>query len=100
SATWIFTLSLHDALPISANLPRLTYNGFTETVALPLTRYLDRLTSTSKNLSHRTSENPAPEMADGRLTLPVSNRHTVLPSYPRRSEEHTSELQSRSDLVC
>src|SRR2546421_3429639 len=22
------------------------------------------------------------------------------PSFPRRSEEHTSELQSRSDLVC
>src|SRR2546421_1676379 len=38
--------------------------------------------------------------------LPPSTRHDVpklsglVPSSPSRSEEHTSELQSRSDLVC
>src|SRR5206468_12165711 len=29
-----------------------------------------------------------------------SRRHLWRASYSRRSEEHTSELQSRSDLVC
>src|SRR2546421_6457126 len=28
------------------------------------------------------------------------NRHPLVPCHRRRSEEHTSELQSRSDLVC
>src|SRR5690349_23893314 len=34
-----------------------------------------------------------------RRTTPVSTRYTVAPQAPR-SEEHTSELQSRRDLVC
>src|SRR5206468_8956438 len=40
-------------------------------------------------LGERVAEAPA-ALADGRRRL----------SLPRRSEEHTSELQSRSDLVC
>src|SRR5207237_6335200 len=32
-------------------------------------------------------------------TTPVADRRTVRPS-PRRSEEHTSELQSHLNLVC
>src|SRR5207249_5680759 len=31
---------------------------------------------------------------------PPSPRKTTVPSGPTRSEEHTSELQSRFDLVC
>src|SRR5439155_2946544 len=61
-----------------------TYDGFTETVSLPLTVYFDRLTSTSKNLSHCTCENSAPEVADRGLTSLVSNLYTVLPPYPRK----------------
>src|SRR5216683_8450248 len=54
ATTEIYTLSLHDALPISA-----TWTGRTPT------------------------------------RLPPARR-----PMPPRSEEHTSELQSRSDLVC
>src|SRR2546428_10265508 len=40
--------------------------------------------------------------ADGRMTVWMSHGDTVLrpPKDGVRSEEHTSELQSRSDLVC
>src|SRR5699024_11688268 len=31
---------------------------------------------------------------------PISRHHYRHPNYPPRSEEHTSELQSRFDLVC
>src|SRR5438874_11766459 len=56
ATTEIYTLSLHDALPISVSLPRPT-------------RAPSRM---------------------GRSTRPGGSR----------SEEHTSELQSRRDLVC
>src|SRR2546428_7658084 len=32
--------------------------------------------------------------------LPLEDAHLIGASTSRRSEEHTSELQSRSDLVC
>src|SRR5947207_10191534 len=34
------------------------------------------------------------------LTLAVENPHAAVTFIPLRSEEHTSELQSHSDLVC
>src|SRR5438270_13743523 len=61
ATTEIYTLSLHDALPISCRLP------------VPRSR------------SRRCS--PQSRKAAGRLP-------------PSRSEEHTSELQSQSNLVC
>src|SRR5260221_1221701 len=57
ATTEIYTLSLHDALPISLE-------------------YIDRA-----------------------LAL-VAQRALALPGHVLRSEEHTSELQSHSDLVC
>src|SRR6478672_13757504 len=60
ATTEIYTLSLHDALPISTS----------------------RRPSRTAPPRHRTE---ARARSRGR---------------PRRSEEHTSELQSRSDLVC
>src|SRR2546430_9547793 len=59
ATTEIYTLSLHDALPISRAPSR---------------------------------RRPAPAAARGRA--PDSRRR------PARSEEHTSELQSQSNLVC
>src|SRR5438034_5624769 len=43
-----------------------------------------------------------PSAALRRSTIPVIGRHAVASagSISRRSEEHTSELQSHSDLVC
>src|SRR2546421_3725227 len=66
ATTEIYTLSLHDALPIS--LTSSTLPAFTT----PHTR--------------------------GRAGKLERTRHR--PRSSRRSEEHTSELQSRSDLVC
>src|SRR5437868_15040748 len=62
--TDIYTLSLHDALPIS---PRV-----------------------SRSNSRRSKGSPTSSPGAGRFS----------PSRRDRSEEHTSELQSRFDLVC
>src|SRR2546427_7343927 len=67
ATTEIYTLSLHDALPISSGSGR---SGRTMKL-----RVLGR----------------APELRST-LTQPTSST--------RRSEEHTSELQSQSNLVC
>src|SRR5476649_2820822 len=67
SHTVIYTLSLHDALPISL---RLIHNEFDQMAALP------RLHVCRRSLGHQ-----------------FAGHH-----HPERSEEHTSELQSHSDL--
>src|SRR2546428_3834026 len=67
ATTEIYTLSLHDALPISVNDVVLLYQG-----------------------GHRDIEFLAD--LDEHLPPIMMDRE--------RSEEHTSELQSRSDLVC
>src|SRR5438067_10032474 len=70
------TLSLHDALPISDSSP-ITYGTRADSVAIP---------------SRTAPRDPA------RLTTRVLPE---IPTSPReRSEEHTSELQSRFELVC
>src|SRR2546421_8510763 len=66
ATTEIYTLSLHDALPISA----------------------DRRGTDNLPAVHRGPDVPAPRA------------HGVGEGGTSRSEEHTSELQSRSDLVC
>src|SRR5690349_24073683 len=76
ATTEIYTLSLHDALPIyvATGPPVVTRTdeagGYTETLT--------------------TSATPAVS----------SGRPTGGESIANRSEEHTSELQSRRDLVC
>src|SRR5437870_8493345 len=65
ATTEIYTLSLHDALPISA-------------------AHLDRAPGPRPGLDARVGR--------GRRVPPRRE--------PRRSEEHTSELQSRGHLVC
>src|SRR5437899_7172373 len=65
STTEIYTLSLHDALPISGHDPRR-------------------------------ARDPRPSHAVRRAAAP-RRRH---PAQERRSEEHTSELQSLRHLVC
>src|SRR5206468_12358372 len=65
ATTEIYTLSLHDALPISE--------------------------------SHRARSNQT--LRSGMYGSP-SPFTSTLRTYGWRSEEHTSELQSRSDLVC
>src|SRR5205085_7871624 len=81
------TLFPHDALPISA-----------ASAALPavLARQLDRPHVGGALLDHRGAD---PALAPGAAALPVPRALAHLPLVPR-SEEHTSELQSQSNLVC
>src|SRR5437868_13695566 len=78
ATTAIYTLSLHDALPIFENLlcPRSERN-------VPTRRLLALADDLLDLLAHRVQRD-----AEGLQGLGV------------RSEEHTSELQSRFDLVC
>src|SRR5947207_16016524 len=73
AATEIYTLSLHDALPILALLP------FSVAVAVSFALMYG--------------------MANGLLTIARGTVPLALVKRPR-SEEHTSELQSHSELVC
>src|SRR5688572_32563509 len=78
ATTEIYTLSLHDALPISRPLPAADEAG------LPRTPWQDR--------TDRARARPVPRAA---------RRHPHGGVVDRvRSEEHTSELQSQSNLVC
>src|SRR5688572_32206573 len=71
ATTEIYTLSLHDALPISSNQPR------------------SRPLRPSAWCARVTSCRPSRPSGSGSAC-----------TAPRRSEEHTSELQSQSNLVC
>src|SRR3712207_9348844 len=79
ATTEIYTLSLHDALPIwgaagSRECRRWSSRG----------RYADRTIRTSPSFPRTQNK-----------CWPTSSRSRV-----KRSEEHTSELQSRQYLVC
>src|SRR2546428_9981647 len=80
ATTEIYTLSLHDALPIFQT------NGVNSGTDSPLTYWF----STGSGQRHN-SRCRYYKVTEGR---PCG------PSTSMRSEEHTSELQSRSDLVC
>src|SRR5206468_11693818 len=83
STTQISTLSLHDALPIYAFLAAAG----------------GALADQERAAALR--DHPARVAGDRRpaAPLPRARRSRDAPSSAR-SEEHTSELQSRSDLVC
>src|SRR5206468_12004347 len=80
ATTQIYTLSLHDALPISRGSPGNELKALGDVPRLPAGGF-DLRTETVR-------------------FLPVARRPRLLALPRQRSEEHTSELQSRSDLVC
>src|SRR3712207_8170094 len=88
ATTEIYTLSLHDALPISStgrSSGPVTSRG-------PRTRY--------RTTAHPRRSRPA---AGGVRAAQVGHKwpsRTHGHGRPRRSAEHTSELQSRQYLVC
>src|SRR2546427_12102433 len=69
ATTEIYTLSLHDALPICQH----------------------------RGLGRRS---PVLARRDGPADCPIDAPRQMTASAARRSEEHTSELQSQSNLVC
>src|SRR5207253_10477511 len=89
----LYTLSLHDALPISRRfLVRLT------------TELLPRCVSPTSPIRPRFWELSRAKRLIGKERSGLRGAKTaVVPTYPicgMRSEEHTSELQSRGHLVC
>src|SRR5699024_12474831 len=85
SPTTIYTPSLHDALPISERPPPTTLNAPT----MPTPVYTKELTNRVEGLV----------MEEKKMARRLHLRSRSLNSS-NRSEEHTSELQSRFDLVC
>src|SRR3712207_7679837 len=79
ATTEIYTLSLHDALPISSLQPRRVMVPGTVTPGIGRSR-------------RRTGGRPA--------ATEVRSRSPSVGWLSERSEEHTSELQSRQYLVC
>src|SRR5207302_8493024 len=75
-------LSLHDALPISYQMPPPT----------PMSPPTNASAPPSSSNSRRTCRGVKPSAS----SVPTSVARCSMP----RSEEHTSELQSRENLVC
>src|SRR5205085_12425279 len=99
AATELYTLSLHDALPISLALAQqvLRRPGAVRRV------YLSALTKPEDALARRDPKTMPPEMYDRWYCSPYvqSISYQLQEAIPHsRSEEHTSELQSQSNLVC
>src|SRR5207247_10378919 len=87
ASTDIYTLSLHDALPISPAARIFASADLLNLCACTTIAFV---------------RSPFPRILIGndlRLTNPTSTRACGV-MVPDRSEEHTSELQSRVDLVC
>src|SRR3712207_8506448 len=82
ATTEIYTLSLHDALPIS-------FVGAGGTVDIVIDETLER--RWGRKITKR---------GHWRDSVQSSKQRNVTTSGLRRSEEHTSELQSRQYLVC
>src|SRR3712207_8497191 len=84
ATTEIYTLSLHDALPISQLLDVLDHLGHAGDLRVAPLRALG---GDPRRLLEVRRERRLAQLVDPRRRL-------------RRSEEHTSELQSRQYLVC
>src|SRR5207248_11389407 len=86
----IYTLSLHDALPISY--------AIVESVEYDRTRGVPRVHGLAAHATLRVSA-PASDRPNRGFLRRLPGRRAGLCGR-RRSEEHTSELQSPYDLVC
>src|SRR5207249_11243880 len=98
SASAVYTLSLHDALPIFARCQEEgrggTRNAFHRAVDChPVLLY----TGQTLLMAGSQSQPGFPVVS---VVIPSHNRARFLSETLDRSEEHTSELQSRFDLVC
>src|SRR5207253_10143084 len=89
---WPFPLSLHDALPI---LARLLLGGAPNTPPSALLSGLELLAQLDTRQALQSFRGPQLHLFAGLDGLVPANRCNC-----GRSEEHTSELQSRGHLVC
>src|SRR5690606_41653838 len=92
----LYTLSLHDALPISST--RTFFRNFFRFKNFPSLLKIDpRLFNFPgcRILLAPCATLPAPP-----VNMSSRADNTISKTPPSRSEEHTSELQSRENLVC
>src|SRR5690606_41036640 len=100
SASEIYTLSLHDALPIFAGYAAEelvfgeTTNGSVNDLAVATGLVKKMIKSYGMEEFLVAIGNPHVS------TLEQGYAHNVQDNFNERSEEHTSELQSRENLVC
>src|SRR5687767_15309502 len=94
STTWIYTLSLHDALPIW----HVQFSGSVSSAVSLLGHQLHRLFLELPRVRLASHGPPAPFM--GRIIAGRLERPPNVGKVRIRSEEHTSELQSLAYLVC
>src|SRR5690606_41664610 len=85
ASTEIYTHSLHDALPIFQALDHISVNEYPGGIVGPSRQMLGPV----KNGGTITTGTP-----------PGCWGPMITPAFQGRSEEHTSELQSRENLVC
>src|SRR5690606_41327984 len=98
--TPIYTLSLHDALPISSAY-RITFE-LEFLAARPIVWISDLSFLKNPSLSaSKIPTNPTSGISNPSLKRFIPTKQSNLPSLNSliRSEEHTSELQSRENLV-
>src|SRR3712207_7686779 len=86
ATTEIYTLSLHDALPICPEARRSDHSG--------------REPSADHDASGLSRRDEEWRLRRGDAPPGQRAWHQARPEDERRSEEHTSELQSRQYLVC
>src|SRR5207249_12246047 len=97
STPHIYTLSLHDALPIYTLIKRL-YNLSSTMLDESIEALLTRDPRLANDALHREDDADMMYWLLIRLLLSAQADDSLLEQL--RSEEHTSELQSRFDLVC
>src|SRR5690606_40975467 len=92
STTYTFTLSLHDALPIFALFDSKEVKVLEQGVMFfkDLVRVREKYGL----------EKWAFEIQRHGAAKDPKTTYSILPEHQLRSEEHTSELQSRENLVC
>src|SRR5699024_12409884 len=84
------TLSLHDALPISSEYVMAIDEGTTSTRAIIFDKSGTKIADAQREF---TQHFPQPGWVE-------HDANEIWNAVQSRSEEHTSELQSRFDLVC
>src|SRR5690606_40039680 len=90
----VCALSLHDALPISlAGCGPLYLSYFSMTI-------LSSRTADTKRYGPEPTGSASNALASAPAIFFGTIRTTAIREGNRRSEEHTSELQSRENLVC
>src|SRR5699024_11948037 len=96
SSTPAFTHSLHDALPICICYAKLDDSVITDDIkddAIKTKGYFIYPSQLFCNVAAEANTND-------RLNADLNSIFVAIESSAYRSEEHTSELQSRFDLVC